>query len=506
MDVKACLIQFGYDLELQYNVLKCLLDKNILFERHYLIDFKFEKDLSLYPKKQNSLFFSDLLTSQDERPLMNGHYLLPILLIMISNLNDNKDILYNIEEKYKKLRLKTEYNFCFLSKILQQTKSFLEKINISKYDVVCMGSTNSGIYNAVLSMILIRNKYPNIKIVLGGYLFTSLKELREVLYKLGLFDTFVFGDGELALKYILEESKFPKEIKMPVKNLNNLPFIEPGFGSHCWNNKNAAANIHSSRGCIYNCAFCTAGIYPFKCMNTTRLAEDIKRTVKDYNTFRIIISDNLICPSKKYIESLYKKLESMKLIGKIVLVFVEIPPNHLDSDIIKIMKKLDARIFVGVESFSQRMLDKIHKKTTVEQNIQLIENSLKYNLDIDLGRMSMFPGESMEEFKTSLKYFVKYLPKTIQSSWINTLTIFSNTPMYENPSEYGIEFEYFNEDVQNIIPKVSDLVKVFPNRYIDLTDPENELFNKKAKILKVTNEVLAMFFKRKWNNDFSYTK
>lgn len=496
MGINVALLQMGYDLELQHNALKTFMPEDVTFDRFCLIDYYIQKQLDIFPRRDKK--FADLFVLENKRHVCNFQQFLPVFLLMAQNYVNNQDILFNIEEKFNKLEMSRSYNFEMIEKMWKQTQSFLTFNNIDNYDVVCIGTTDGGVYNAVMAMLQIKKDSPQKKIVIGGKAFKSYKELRQILHRLKIVDTFVDGDGELALSEIVMDWNFPEVMKHPVLNLNRLNRPDPGFGSFLWNNKHASANIYSSRGCIYNCSFCNEGIYPFRCISAEKLADDIKRVVKNYNTYRIVISDNLICPSNKYIETLYKGLE--KLVGKLTIVFVQIPSRDVDEDIIKMMKKLDSRVFIGVESFSQNVLDRMNKGTTVEHNIDVIEMCLKHNLDFDMGRIVMFPGETMRDFLTSIKHFSKYLSSTIQSVWLNGLTLYSNTPIYENPDKYGIKFEYFKENIQNILPEVGDIVYNYPCNYTDITDPDDEIFDRKDRILTTTNEVLSRVFEKKWRN------
>lgn len=496
MGIKMCLLQVGYDLELQYNALKTFIPDDITFDRYCLIDYYFQKQLDIYPRRDKK--FEDLYKLDKKRSVVNFQQFLPIFLLMVKNLKSNKGMLFDIEKQFNQLEMKRTYNFEMIRKMKDQTEQFLVDNRTDRYDMICIGTTDGGVYNAVMMMLIIRENYPEKKIVIGGKAFKTYKELREILHRLKLIDTFVDGDGELALAKLVTTWEFPESMRMDVKNLNDLPTPDPGFGSFLWNNKNESANIYSSRGCAYNCSFCTEGIYPFRCISAERLAQNIETVVKKYNTNRIVISDNLICPSKQYIETFYKQLEKMNLVGKIVLVFVQVPSRNMDEDIVKMMKKLDARVFIGIESFSQRVLDKMKKGTTVQHNIDIVELCLKHDLDFDMGRIMLFPGETMEDFKTSLKYFTNYVSKTIQSVWLNELVLYSSTPLCNNPNEYEIKFQCFDETIQNIVPEVGDIVKRYPYDFIDLTDPDNEIFDRKSKMLVTANEVLSRVFQKKW--------
>jgi len=497
--MKVCLLQIGYDIELQYNALKTFMPKDVEFDCYYLMDYYIKKQLEIFPRRDKK--YEDLLVQKNKRMMKNFQEFLPIFLLMVKNFRSGIDIFHQLKKQYDNLNYDNiKYNFSKIDQMRTQTEDFLRDISIEKYDVVGISTTDGGIYNSVIAILMLRDKYPDKKIIIGGGLFKTYKELREILLRLNLVDTFVDGDGELALPHIIQNQEFPKEINMPVHDLDSLPFPEPGFESFLWKNDNTSANIYSSRGCPNKCSFCNEGINSFRCLSAERLGSWVRKTITDYKTDRIVIADNLLCPSETYIETFYRSIED--LVGKFTLVFAQIHPKIMNKNIIKMMKNLDARIFLGIESFSQNILDKMQKQTTVEQNIKVIDECLKYGLDIDMGRIFLFPGESYEDFFTSINYFTKYLNKTVQSVWLNNMTLYPETPIYKNPDAFNIQFINFDNEIAEIVPEVRDIILKYPRDYIDLTDPDDVLYDKKYKILRTTNEVLCRIFLKKWRKEW----
>lgn len=497
--MKVCLLQIGYDMDLQYNSLKTFMPEDVEFDRYYLKDFYIQKQLKIFPRRDKK--YEDLLIQKNKRMIKNFQEFIPLFLLMFKNFRKGLDIFHKLKEQYDNLEYNNiKYNFLKIEQMKVQTENFLRDISIEKYDVIGIGTTDGGIYNSVMAILMIKEKYPDKKIILGGGLFKTYKELREILLRLNLVDTFVDGDGELALPHIIQNWEFPKEICMPVKDLDSLPFPEPGFESFLWKKENASANIYSSRGCPNNCAFCNEGIKPFKCLSAERLGSWVRKTITDYKTDRIVIADNLLCPSETYIETFYRSIED--LVGKFTLVFAQIHPRIMNENIIKMMKNLNARIFLGIESFSQNMLDRMNKRTTAEQNIKVVENCLKYGLDFDMGRIFLYPGESYEDFFISLNHFTKYLKNTVQSVWLNNMMLYPETPIYKNPDAFNIEFIHFDDEIAEIVPEVGDIILKYPRDYIDLTDPDDTIYIKKSKILHTTNEILCRIFLNKWEKEW----
>ncbi|MCP4155871.1 MAG: B12-binding domain-containing radical SAM protein, partial [bacterium] len=172
------------------------------------------------------------------------------------------------------------------------------------------------------------------------------------------------------------------------------------------------APISTSRGCPYPCTFCGSAVN-MGCNLRFRSIEMVLREIRmlysDYNVGEFHIIDDMFNFKKERVEEFCQGIKDFKL--DINYTFPNgLRLNHLDLEMLKMMKETGAYSFnVGIESGSQRILDKMKKNLTLE----MIEE--KVNLIVEAGLepcgffITGFPGETVDDLKKTIA-FAKKLP------------------------------------------------------------------------------------------------
>src|SRR3989338_2915265 len=193
--------------------------------------------------------------------------------------------------------------------------------------------------------MLIKERYPQKMIFLGGPLVTSIP---DIILKNTSADSAILGEGELTLielfeKYFVKGNagfrdikgmafKYNGQIKInppreQIKNLDYLPFLDysiwPNYESIV---KNGQILISSMRGCPQECSFCFKTIPALRLKSLERLEEEIaylKQTTKfDYTwlndlTFNVIEGRAMkICDILKKYEVRYHCFARVQKISK----------------------------------------------------------------------------------------------------------------------------------------------------------------------------------------------
>jgi anaerobic magnesium-protoporphyrin IX monomethyl ester cyclase len=145
----------------------------------------------------------------------------------------------------------------------------------------------------------------------------------------------------------------------------------------------------------------------------------------------IIVDDNFTVNRERCVSILEGILRSgwrfaMKCRGRV---------NSIDPGLLKLMKRAGMRsVTFGIESGSQKVLDAMNKKTTVEQNAEAIrkvhEAGLQCYADMFLG----FPGETPETIRETADFLMKTKPTGIQFGHLFPL---HQTEVYETAKKNG---------------------------------------------------------------------
>jgi anaerobic magnesium-protoporphyrin IX monomethyl ester cyclase len=171
--------------------------------------------------------------------------------------------------------------------------------------------------------------------------------------------------------------------------------------------------IMLSRGCTGNCTFCCStrtwsinGKPYVRSYTTKQIIEFFRKIIEEHGikTFSIV-DDNFVANKTQAIE-VCKYLKD-----KGVHFFCFARADSMDDEIMKALKEAGCHtIQIGIESGSQRVLNFLAKRTTVEQNINAIRLCKKYGITCDASFMVGLPTETKEELDMTLNFVKKYKP------------------------------------------------------------------------------------------------
>lgn len=236
--------------------------------------------------------------------------------------------------------------------------------------------------------------------------------------------TLILGDAELALPAILKnpallerhsaflnilnvtsESPFyPVNIDLPLERsiFKNEPVHRPDLGV-------IEAHIISSRGCLYNCAFCTAArSFNPKIEPRYRSFESLAREI---NTIRnqspetncIRILDDLFLRDQGSIDLATRLFPKNNLLWRSmahVNTFRNLPTSQLEA----IKKAGCHELFMGIESGNDNTLKRVRKPFTADIAYRTICRILDAQISVKCYFILGFPGENKSEAQETVMF------------------------------------------------------------------------------------------------------
>lgn len=177
------------------------------------------------------------------------------------------------------------------------------------------------------------------------------------------------------------------------------------------------AYVKISEGCDRRCAYCAIPIITGK--HKSRSKEDILNEVRmlvaeGVKEFQIIAQEltyyGIDIDGKRHIADLIDEMAQIKGVKWIRLHYAY--PNQFPFELLEVMSRHDnvcKYLDIALQHISDRMLDRMHRNTTKEETMRLIEELRKAMPGIHLRTTLMvgFPGETEEEFQ-ELVEFVKW--------------------------------------------------------------------------------------------------
>lgn len=340
----------------------------------------------------------------------------------------------------------------------------------SGYDII--GITGMSLWKESIFSVVREIKKANrkAKIIVGGP-FASWHP--EECLKNGA-DFVVIGEGEETITELVDsiERKLPtkdipgityKEKRKPamserrpfLTNLDNLPFparhlipMEKYFEasktykySRGQSMSSRTVSIITSRGCPFNCVFCSAFILSgkmWRSRNAENVVKEIKECVKRYNVTDIYFEDENMSLNKERMEKICSMIVKEKLILNLH-AGQGLRADTLDRHILEKMKAAGFRsITVAPETGSQRVMDEIiDKKIKLTKIEEVIKNCREIGIQTACFFVIGMPGETKEEIRQTLKYAGKLRKLGAYHCTVRNAMPIPGTRMYKIAKENG---------------------------------------------------------------------
>ena len=303
---------------------------------------------------------------------------------------------------------------------------------------------------------------PNTKTVLIGDHVTALPE--ESLKQCPSLD-FVITGGDYDFSILRLANSLKEQTDMPkgawfrkdgeifsngkfelLDDLDSLPFIDRDFTKfHLYNEYNIKrkpfAYTMAGRDCPYHkCSFCSwTTLYPtFRVRSPENLLDEIGILINKYGV-REIFDDTGTFPSGGWLGKFCHGMIERGYNKKIFFSCNSRVDYLTDPRIVMLMKKAGFRLVKsGLESASQKTLDRLRKGIKVEDIIEGCKLASKAGLEVHLTMMVGFPWETREDALNTLKLAKNLMTSGLAEVLQATVTIpYPGTPLHEESLKNG---------------------------------------------------------------------
>lgn len=291
--------------------------------------------------------------------------------------------------------------------------------------ITCVTATRS---DAFKTADKIRVTCPNATVVIGGPHVTFTAE--DTLRNIQSVDIIVRGEGEatfLELVKALESGTDLTEVKgISFRSEGNIihnpprPFIEdidslPFPARHLLPMEKydfripftdvKATNVLSGRGCPFGCIYCSTSTMwgkTIRMRSPSNVVDEIEQIVKEYGIRGIyFFDDTFTFHKRRTIEICDEIIER----GLDLVWFCESRVDVIDEELLTKMKKAGCKIIAfGIESGSQRVLDIIKKKITVDQSIKATNLCKKVGIKTKSFFIYGLPGELPQDMEATFRF------------------------------------------------------------------------------------------------------
>jgi hypothetical protein len=299
-----------------------------------------------------------------------------------------------------------------------------------------------------------------------------LKGFGEFLVDRKLADILIIGDGEEAILELLQKNTVSKsefisdEFRSPIPDYSDYNFSDYLY------HDTIMLPVTGSKGCVRDCDFCDIkfqfGKYRYR--SGADIANEMIAVSSKYNVYKFQFTDSLVNggmkPFKEFLETLseYNLTHPDKRIywnGQ----YICRPYNETPKDLYKLMRDSGAHgLTIGAESGSNKVLDAMNKKTTVEALLTELECFRKHNITCILLTFVGHWSETWEDFVEHCKMLVNLTPY-VRSGTISAVSLGQPFILLDGTPSM------FNHKLNNIIYDEFDP----KNNWLNIENPSNTL-------------------------------
>lgn len=386
-------------------------DANVEFELREIYDKYFDALKEYVPEDKQSVFYNignevwqnhmmAHLNYEDEREYIE------LVKILIYN-----TFFYQVDDR----------QVCSLNQVITETYARLERYIVNllereKPTILGLSVYIGTIPASLFAFKLTRQRYPQIKTVMGGGIFNGLLALNS--FNLAFFlektkdyiDKVIIGEGEVLFLKLLK-GEFPqsqrvitmRDIKGEVLDLSSVDIPDMSdFKLQYY----PYLTSYASRSCPFQCRFCSDPVLwgKYRKKSTAQIAEELARASKTYGSQLFIMSDLLMNPIATDLAN--------ELIKSDISVYWD-THFRIDKEICDTKKTLLwrrgglYRVQLGTESGSQRVLNLMGKKITVEQITAALSALAYAGIKTTTYWVIGYPGETEEDFQLTLDLIEK---------------------------------------------------------------------------------------------------
>lgn len=221
--------------------------------------------------------------------------------------------------------------------------------------------------------------------------------------------------------------------------------------------------IEIGDSCYYGkCYFCDKGYKKGSFNNIEEIVKYIKRCKAELNIQKFKIIDDAFMPDK-----LIKFAKLVK--GLNIKWTTNIRLDKIFTNINKIVDLKGSgciKLFFGVESFSQKILNLMNKGIIIENIEKILKNFKALKISATISLLIDYPFETIEDLNITIKNTKKYL-KYINNIELNKFVLTKNSFIYNNSDKFKIDIidnknyfvKYKEKNKENKDKRINDFVK-----------------------------------------------
>ena len=315
---------------------------------------------------------------------------------------------------------------------------------------------------------LLKRKFPEIHITVGGNIVTRLKDelAKKKTFFEQVFDSIIRYEGEHALVCLVEAldgrralADVPNLIylddagevrvndKLHTENVAELPV--PDFDGLPWEKYFAPEKLIpylGTRGCYWGkCTFCDHGagyIDQFRAKHADRIVDELMQLKTRYNAKHFLFTDESFPPA------LFVKLPQLMIEKKLDIYWttlIRFESSLLDPEIWDRAAESGCRsLYFGLESANPRIIQLVQKDTQIDAAVKNLTEARRVGIWSHVMGFFGFPSETDAEAEDTRRFLLDH-QELIHSVEMYFFVLYKHAPAFGKTGEYKIDVQTNSE-------------------------------------------------------------
>lgn len=287
-------------------------------------------------------------------------------------------------------------------------------------DVVCLSIMTSNAPRGYELADLFHRK-SNARVLIGGMHASAMPQ--EALKHA---DQVIVGEGERVILDVVEGIRTEQIVRAePIEDLDTVPFPDYSvLKTPCM-----AANILTTRGCPFRCAFCSTSraFAPYRQRSVDNVISEIRRYHKMGFRYMNFEDDNFTA-DKERAKEICRRIIREHLQFKETFFFGRTDLAK-DEELLDLLRKANlTRVLIGIESLNQNALNAIDKRQNTEDIRRAAAACKKYGIRIIASIVLGLDEDTADDMKQAVQFAIDIDAYQLQPA---ILTPLPGTPVYE---------------------------------------------------------------------------
>lgn len=233
------------------------------------------------------------------------------------------------------------------------------------------------------------------------------------------------------------------------------------------------ATVFTSKGCVAKCTFCHRFLKGYRVNEVEGIINYVENLRRDFDVGMILFQEENFGSDKKSTAKLVEYLGSTGLNWAATATRA----TTVTEESAGVWRQAGCvHINSGLEHASQKMLDVMEKRTSVQDNLNYLKRCSTNKIFTVVGLLIGMPGETEETIEEGITNFSSAISDDMKmpfEMYVNYVQAIPGTPLYEYARRYGLLGQSL-EDEERYIESLYDVNACELDHYLNFTDYPKE--------------------------------